>query len=215
VSKQGGRFRVQADAPWALALLVCELERRIMRAQAAEGTAGAGQAGRRWVVCNDALHVEPLLALTEPHLTARLLLEKSTSTLNDRCHQYRMVQKRLLSRYRERNPSDLNGLDELARSTYDDIMLFSEKCSVLTRILRVGSAALQSAANLLSLQTFLRFPHLSRADAHVLRAHLCSGLTEGVAPEDGQGWLESASAGLAHLLRTRLARVPKVRSCTI
>ena len=45
-------------------------------------------------------------------------LSETESTLNDRAQQFRVIQKRLLVRFKSKNPAPLNNMDTLLRVTY-------------------------------------------------------------------------------------------------
>ena len=53
-------------------------------------------------------------------------INELTTQLNDVAHQYRMVEKRLLVRYKDRNPTPLGGLDALMKETYDRLIAISK-----------------------------------------------------------------------------------------
>ena len=57
---------------------------------------------------------------------ARVRINELTAQLNDVAHQYRMVEKRLLVRYKDRNPTPLGGLDALMKETYDRLIAISK-----------------------------------------------------------------------------------------
>jgi Bardet-Biedl syndrome 9 protein len=57
-------------------------------------------------------------------------LLKASSELNDRAHQFRLIEKRLLVRFKDRNPAPLSNLDLLLRSTHNQLMDLGNKvCS--------------------------------------------------------------------------------------
>lgn len=74
------------------------------------------------VTCADNLPLDEFFAVIEIHFQTRLVLNNLVSQLNDAAHQFRMIQKRLLVRYKDRNPTPLAGIDTMMRETYDSIM---------------------------------------------------------------------------------------------
>jgi hypothetical protein len=60
-------------------------------------------------------------------LQCRQNLLRIASELNDRAHQFRVVEKRLLVRFKDRNPAPLNNLDLLLRSTHEQLIALGNK----------------------------------------------------------------------------------------
>ena len=58
----------------------------------------------------------------EHHFGLRFAEKKMLKMLEQRTLQFRMIQKRLLNRFKDKNPSPLNNLDFLLNHTYDSIM---------------------------------------------------------------------------------------------
>lgn len=131
VSKTAGRYRVQSDSFPALLAVVHELDRRlrdrISQLHAAMGTAdaphGEGGGGTIGIVtCADALPLDDYFATISAHFAQRLRLQEFVSQLNDCAHQFRMIQKRLLVRFKDRNPTPLGGLDILLKESYRKLL---------------------------------------------------------------------------------------------
>jgi hypothetical protein len=58
------------------------------------------------------------------------------SELNDRAHQFRLIEKRLLVRFKDRNPAPLNNLDVLLNSTHEQLITLGTRvrpCVCCTR----------------------------------------------------------------------------------
>ena len=122
VSKNTGRYRVQSDCLPALLLILSELERRL----AVHIGGMEGSIGRRHVTCDDDYPLTEYFAAIKSHFELRGKLSEQLSLLNDSAHQYRMVQKRLLVRFKDRNPTPLLGLDALMHESYDNILRISK-----------------------------------------------------------------------------------------
>lgn len=133
VSKNAGRYRVQSDSLPALLLVLSELERRLSkRIESARSEGGMdreggeeGEGGRA-VTCDDEYPLQEYFACIRAHFELRNRLAGQLSLLNDSAHQYRMVQKRLLVRFKDRNPTPLLGLDALMRESYQSLLRTSE-----------------------------------------------------------------------------------------
>ena len=118
VSKNAGRYRLQSDSYPALFLLCKELEQRLnkrllgeayvsfLASSGAGGDAGAQQQQQQGqkqgqspapapvVRCADALPMEAFFAAIQTHFLTRLQIATIEAQLNDKAHQYRLVQKR-------------------------------------------------------------------------------------------------------------------------
>ena len=149
VSKNAGRYRVQSDSLPALLLVLSELERRLsIRIEASRGEGGIDREGAeeggggRAVTCDEEYPLQEYFACIRAHFELRNRLAEQLSLLNDSAHQYRMVQKRLLVRFKDRNPTPLLGLDALMTESYHSLLRTSEShcTSDWTRVDPITSA---------------------------------------------------------------------------
>merc|ERR1711920_756502 len=143
----------------------------------------------------------------DDHFALRKHLDELRTELADRTQQYRGIQKRLLVRFKDRNPSPLNHLDSLLTHTFDNMVQLTEAIDDVERALRTVSCHLSSSTELVLLLIRFRF-ELDDENFRVLRLHLSPEMCDSVE----QGWEEQVDASLIHLLRTSLARNAKDRS---
>jgi len=110
-----------------------------------------------------------------------------------------MVQRRLLSRYRDRTPAAMGGLDVLLHDAHAQCVESIGAIETGQGQLAATQDALGAALRLLCLLLALRFGMSAHGEA-VLRSHL------GVVVRDTteQGWEETTDSALSHLLRTKL-----------
>jgi hypothetical protein len=76
-------------------------------------------------------------------------LLRAASELNDRAHQFRVIEKRLLVRFKDRNPAPLNNLDVLLQNTHEQLIVLGNKvcnCPGDGRTLAPGSCCVRSLA---------------------------------------------------------------------
>ena len=144
----------------------------------------------------------------ERHFYLRTAARELSSQLNDRSHQFRLIQKRLLQRFKDKNPTPLNSMDILLKETYQDIMSITARLQRLHAAQRDALEQLQARGRLLALLVSLKFRHLTPADRAVLENHLCPLAQEGMC-EDSHGWEETVDASLTYLLKTALAKNAK------
>mmetsp|Transcript_41791 Transcript_41791/g.75863 ORF Transcript_41791/g.75863 Transcript_41791/m.75863 type:complete len:859 (-) Transcript_41791:47-2623(-) len=200
--KSAGRFCVQATEFAPLWLLTQELCNRLAQLQP------AGQPGEEPLVTfQESLPLHDYFALMEHHFALRKHLEELRADLADRTQQYRVIQKRLLVRFKDRNPSPLAHLDTLLTLTFEQIVHLTDAIDDVEGALRTVACHLSAATQLVVLLIKLRF-ELDEENFKVLQLHLSSEVRDSV----DQGWEEQVDVSLAHLLRTSLARNPKDRS---
>ena len=133
VSKTGGRYRVQSDCLPALHLFTSQLEKRLNAIMAAHSDekVTAAQAARfvSKLRCDDKMTIEAYFEEISAHFRVRKQLQGFYSELNDGSHLFRVLQKRLLTRFKDRNASALGGLDLVMRQTY--VCLYACVCVCL------------------------------------------------------------------------------------
>jgi len=114
-----------------------------------------------------------------------------------RTHQHRVVQKRLLMRFKDRSTAQpLGNLDALLQLTYEGIVQLAETIEDAERALKVVSQHLRACTQLILLLIQYRFD-LESAD--VLRSYFSY-----VEDNQEQGWEEVCDLSLDHLLKTIL-----------
>ena len=63
-----------------------------------------------------------LLDAIDRHFAYRQKLKQMRKSLEDRTYQFRLIQKKLLNRFKDKNPSALNNLDFLLNHTYGQVI---------------------------------------------------------------------------------------------
>ena len=112
--------------------------------------------------------------------------------------RYRVIQKRLLMRYKDRsNPAPLGNLDALLQLTYESISTSAETIEEAEKALIVVSQHLRACTRLVLLLIQYRFD-LSE-DVEVLKSYF--GFVE---DHPGQGWEEICEYNLEHMLKCAL-----------
>lgn len=132
VSKTAGRYRVQSDCLPAVLCIIAELDRRLsQRIYQIQNPTSDATGGRKpvshsnlqpVVSCADNLPLDEYFALISIHFSTRQRLQDYLSQLNDGAHQFRMIEKRLLVRFKDRNPTALGGLDVLMKESYRKLL---------------------------------------------------------------------------------------------
>lgn len=209
-SKAGGRYRVQADSLALLGVVCSELVRRLsMRVREIGGSSSAPSDGKpkRFLPVGfpDNLPLDGYFSIIQDHYSTRQKCQEYLSQMNDLSHQYRMIEKRLLMRFKEKTPSPLGGLDVILKETFMGLTGLGDKVETSKAYLRKLSAEMESTSRLMALLAHLKFD-TSPLEHAQLEAYLCPDLQH-----DGteQGWEEVVDASLTYILRTSLAKNSK------
>ena len=125
----------------------------------------------------DALPLREFYEIIDEHFERRQDLDRFSESLNRAAHQYRVVEKRLLSRFRDRNLSPLDKLDVVSEETYLRLVQLGEQVENAQERLDVSAKDLGCAAGLVALLARYRF-QLSSKDHMLLLAHLFPNITD-------------------------------------
>jgi Bardet-Biedl syndrome 9 protein len=75
------------------------------------------------ITTSDTIPTTEYFQVISVHFLNRKKLFELTKQLDNYAQQFRIVQKRLLVRYKDRNPTPLVGLDIILKETYEKILL--------------------------------------------------------------------------------------------
>ncbi|GLI70845.1 hypothetical protein VaNZ11_015856, partial [Volvox africanus] len=211
VSKAGGRYRIQSDVLEAMWLIAAELTARLAKYYA-EAEAGLPPApeGPFTVSYEDALPLDDFYEVVEQHFAVRQRVVQLRTQLEDRAVQFRNIEKRLLMRFKDKNPAPLNQLDLLMDETYGSIMDLGSSMEAAQADLAIRSRRLSGCVQLLLLLVRWRFA-LNEAEFAVLKACISPQVIDG----SEIGWEEITEAAMTHLLRTCLAKSAKEQAVQV
>ena len=223
-SKSGNRLQVYSGSLEALGLFLQELVARLRKAGSQPpGVATASSAARdaqgfETITYEAPLPLADVFSAIDTHFAARLDLRRTSSQLNDRAAQFRVIQKRLLARFKDRNPAPLNHMDTLLAETHRGIVALADAYAAgQEKVVQAGNV-LTCVLHLLHLLICLKLD-LPEEEAATLAAHMALRVHDGGDPgslhAQAQGWEERADAGVSHLLRTALAKNSKEASAVI
>ena len=204
VSKSAGRYRLQSEKFEAIWLLATELAERL-RTYYKEVDQYDGSGGEPFrITCNDPVPLQDFFNVIDVHFASRQYCDRLAKALEIRAQQFRTIQKRLLVRFKERNPASLSHLDKLLEETYHELLELSESMEEGQReIVRLGGALAGSCQLILLLMRF-KFD-LSPESFDVLKCYLSPEVPHKL----DQGWEELTETALTFLLRTALAKHAK------
>lgn len=149
----------------------------------------------------DAIPLNELFNVIDEHYRIRMDILKLKKILEDRSFQFRTIQKRLLNRFKDKNPSPLNNLDILLNHTYVQLIETAKSIEDLKSQQRQVSVRLSSAVEIILLLLKVRFK-LTDEEYEAFRVHLSPYVDD----EGEQGWEDVTSASMTNLLKTCLSK---------
>ena len=208
VSKLGGRYRVQSDSLPALYLISSELEKRL-RTRLSLSLPDDSSLSIKF---DDEMPLDAYFEEITAHFDNRKDLQKYYSELNDKAHLFRVVQKRLLTRFKDRNASALGGLDTIMKETYEHLLKLSDTAQSTQANLSRQQYDLACISKLLVQLAALK-SNIPDEERYLLESYLCPDLPHGTGGcsdgLDGSGWEETVESALTYLLKTALSKTPK------
>ncbi|XP_018575245.1 protein PTHB1 [Anoplophora glabripennis] len=195
LAKSSGRYRLQADSFASLSLLT---ELMIIRLKT-----HYSDNGEFHVFYNSSLPANDVILYVNNHFKRRQRVNQLQDNLCQLSAQFRIVQKRLIAKFKVKNPTPLTNLEILLQDTYTEIMNATEQleyaCNELTKAQVELSCALNIVQNLLTIMDI----------DQELRELLVSTFCSSVHDMDSQGWEDAMDTSLCYLLRTVLAKSEK------
>uniref|UniRef100_A0A665T7F7 Bardet-Biedl syndrome 9 n=2 Tax=Echeneis naucrates TaxID=173247 RepID=A0A665T7F7_ECHNA len=144
------------------------------------------------------------------HFQLRVNAQQYQDLLSERAVQFRAIQRRLLTRFKDKTPAPLQSLDTLLDATYSQVMALAEAAEENRAQLEEAFVRLRSATHLLVLLLSL-WQGLTPDQTAILEATLLPLLQD--TPQ--LGWEESCDAAVSHLLRSCLSRNPKDQATSL
>ena len=172
-SKTAGRYRIHSDHLPAIYVVAAELERRLtLEINRINKESKQSDNSDYLITINDPFPVEDYFLVIQKHFSLRHNLTDIYSQLNDRAQQFRMIQKRLLTRYKDRNPSPLGALDTMLNETYALLLSLSDDAQdVLEKLLYIRNH-IDAISNLVVLLIKLKY-QISKGEQLFLQGLLC------------------------------------------
>ncbi|XP_071103490.1 protein PTHB1-like [Haliotis cracherodii] len=195
-SKTSQRYRLQCDQIEALWLPMRELAGRLSN--------HFNRAKDFKVFFDGALPLQEYFNLVDVHFEFRLNAEKCKEVLEQRAQQFRMIQKRLLTKFKDKTPSALQNMDTLLEGTFRQIIALADGVEENRRAQEVAATNLSSATHLLNFLIKI-WTDMTDDEFQVLE----SAVSPIVNDSEQQGWQEMVDAAVTHLLRTTLAKSAK------
>ncbi|RZC35649.1 PTHB1 [Asbolus verrucosus] len=195
LAKSSERYRLQSDSFASLNLLIEQMVYRLKKHYSNKNDFS--------VTFNSPLPINEPLQSINKHFNARQKFISLQDQLAQMSSQFRLIQKRLISKFKVKNPTPLSNLELLLEDTYNEMMKITENLEKeminLFKSQNELSCALHVLVNLIKLM-----------DCNSNVAELIeSTFNSFVYDLDGQNWEDVTDASLCYLLRTVLAKSEK------
>ncbi|XP_074642219.1 protein PTHB1-like [Tubulanus polymorphus] len=197
-SKTSQRYRLQSDKFEALWLPTYEIVSRLDMYHRTRGQADF----KATFSGNIPLH--EFFEVIDSHFQYRNNDLQIKDQLSQRAGQFRAIQRRLLTRFKDKTPAPLVNLDTLLDGTYKQLLHIADLAEDNKKNLEQISSALSCTVRLINFLISLWRP-LTDKEFYILE----SSLTPLVSDMNEQGWEETVDGAVTHLLRTCLAKTSK------
>ncbi|XP_029445637.1 protein PTHB1 isoform X2 [Rhinatrema bivittatum] len=203
-SKTSQRYRIQSEQFEDLWLIMKELILRFEEYFQKQGN--------KDFTCSFSgpVPLQEYFELIDRHFELRLNAEKCEELLSERAVQFRAIERRLLTRFKDKTPAPLQNLDTLLEGTYRQVIALADAGEENQRIQFHAFTKLKSATQLVIMLIGL-WQKLSKDQIAILEAAFLSPL------QDTQelGWEEGVDAAISHLLRTCLSKSSKEQALNL
>ncbi|NXE78906.1 PTHB1 protein, partial [Cochlearius cochlearius] len=203
-SKTSQRYRIQSDQLEDLWLITKELTLRLeehFKKQNCKDFA---------CTFSGSIPLQEYFELIDRHFELRLNAEKFQELLSERAVQFRAIERRLLTRFKDKTPAPLQHLDTLLEGTFREVIALADAAEENQANLFQAFTKLKSATHLVIMLISL-WQKLSTDQIGILEATFLP------LAEDTQelGWEETVDAAISYLLRTCLSKSSKEQALSL
>ncbi|KAM9257884.1 protein PTHB1 isoform 2-T4 [Cariama cristata] len=203
-SKTSQRYRIQSDQLEDLWLITKELTLRLeehFKKQNCKDFA---------CTFSGSIPLQEYFELIDQHFELRLNAGKFQELLSERAVQFRAIERRLLTRFKDKTPAPLQHLDTLLEGTFREVIALADAAEENQAKMFQAFTKLKSATHLVIMLISL-WQKLSTDQVAILEATFLP------LAEDTQelGWEETVDAAISYLLRTCLSKSSKEQALTL
>ncbi|XP_019878207.2 protein PTHB1 [Aethina tumida] len=195
LAKSSERYRLQSDSFASLNLLIELIIYRLKKHFANKSDFH--------VSYGSALPGNEAVCYLNSHFNVRLRVKQLQNELLHFSSQYRVIQKRLIARFKIKNPTSLTNLQFLLEDTYSDIIKITDELVEETRNLVRSQVELSCALKVI--KNLVEIMDIKKE----LKEQITSLFCENVMDIDSQNWEDVMDGALCYLLRTSLAKSEK------
>ncbi|NXL60565.1 PTHB1 protein, partial [Chordeiles acutipennis] len=203
-SKTSQRYRIQSDQLEDLWLITKELTLRLeehFKKQNCKDFA---------CTFTGSIPLQEYFELIDQHFELRLNAEKFQELLSERAVQFRAIERRLLTRFKDKTPAPLQHLDTLLEGTFREVIALADAAEENQANMFQAFTKLKSATHLVIMLISL-WQKLSTDQVAILEATFLP-----LAEETQElGWEETVDASVSYLLRTCLSKSAKEQALSL
>mmetsp|Transcript_16821 Transcript_16821/g.30065 ORF Transcript_16821/g.30065 Transcript_16821/m.30065 type:complete len:765 (+) Transcript_16821:2861-5155(+) len=192
-SKTGNKVQLAATDFSVLGVLADELNNRLLQSSCQ-------------LTYSDIPPISFLLSAIDIHYNCRKAQAEGEIMLAKQMEQFIAVEKRLLTRFKDKSPAPVNNLDYLLSKTLRQLEDLATQIEQLKQAAAIEGEKLSGILRLTTLTARSLF-NLTDADVAVLNSYLPVEVND-----DEVGWEETALSGVIELLRTKLAKNERERN---
>ncbi|NXA33323.1 PTHB1 protein, partial [Eudromia elegans] len=203
-SKTSQRYRIQSDQLEDLWLITKELTLRLEEHFKKQN-------------CKDftcsfsgSIPLQEYFELIDRHFELRLNAGKLKEMLSERAVQFRAIERRLLTRFKDKTPAPLQHLDTLLEGTFREVIALADAAEENQANVFQAFMKLKSATHLVVMLISL-WQKLSADQIVVLEATFLPLAQD----TEDLGWEETVDAAISYLLRTCLSKSSKDQALTL
>ncbi|XP_042887369.1 protein PTHB1-like, partial [Penaeus japonicus] len=197
-SRTTNRYRLQSDSLPSVWVILSEVIRRL-KSYWGHSTRKDGEELVLGVASS--LPINELFSEIDAHYLRRKKHEELMGQLVQRATQFRAVQRRLLTKFKDKTPTPLTNLDNLLEGTYKQILQITDVINDNVRGLEEDGCQLSCVVRLILELVRLS---VSMSDQHF--ALLSATISPIVHTSMDQGWEEATDASVTFLLKTVLGK---------
>ncbi|XP_074055027.1 protein PTHB1 isoform X2 [Macrotis lagotis] len=203
-SKTSQRYRIQSEQFEDLWLLTKELTLRLQE--------HFEKLGIKDFACSflECIPLQEYFDLIDQHFELRLNADRVEELLSERAIQFRAIERRLLTRFKDKTPAPLQHLDTLLDGTFKQVIALADAAEENHNNLQRSFTRLKSATHLVIMLIGL-WQQLSADQIAILEAAFLP------LQQDSQelGWEETVDAAVSHLLKTCLSKSSKEQALNL
>ncbi|XP_050305272.1 protein PTHB1 [Anthonomus grandis grandis] len=197
LAKSSERYRLQSNS---LSLLSVVLEQLILRLRRNFANASDFK-----IIFNSSLPSPEVFEYISEHFAVKNEVKKLKESLSQVCAQFRLIQKRLITKYRAKNPSSLKSLEFLLDDTHADILEAAGNLESENEKLFKCQINLSCALHLI--KQLIGLLNIDDELVTYLNSIFCPLVND----IEGQAWEDVMDGSLCYLLRTVMAKTEKDR----
>ncbi|XP_018324479.1 protein PTHB1 [Agrilus planipennis] len=201
LAKSSQRYRLQSDSLSSLNIFLSYMKERLK--QFYDNDPGF------LITYSAALPVEPIVSFAREHFEIVQEIKRLLDLLTQLAAQYRAIEKRLITKFKDKNPTPVSQFVTLIDDTYEDINESLKRLKYEKGKLNAARNKLECSLNLLiSLSRSMDISEdILQSIESVFEPHIYD--------IEGQSWEDTTDASLCYLLRTVLYKSEKDKLRTI